>query len=54
MLGEPGAEIVHPTHGFPLYASMINFTGAQAVPYALTEDKDFQFDPEQIFSLIPD
>jgi len=33
---------------------MINYTGAQAVPYDLTEDKDLQFDPEKILSLITD
>ena len=27
---------------------MINYTGAQAVPYDLTEDKDLKFDPEKI------
>ena len=30
MIGEPGAEIVHPTPGFPIYESMINYTGAKA------------------------
>ena len=52
MIGEPGSEIIHPTPGFPIYESMINYTGAQAVPYDLTEDKDLQFDPEKILSLI--
>ena len=54
MIGEPGSEIIHPTPGFPIYESMINYTGAQAVPYDLTEDKDLQFDPEKILSLITD
>ena len=39
--GEPGAEIIHPTPAFPIYESMINFTGAKAVPYNLMENKDF-------------
>ena len=54
MIGEPGAEIIHPTPGFPIYESMINYTGATAVPYDLTEDKDLKFDPEKILSLITD
>ena len=33
---------------------MINFTGAKAVPYDLTEDKDLKFNPEKILSLITD
>jgi len=54
MIGEPGAEIIHPTPGFPIYESMINYSGAKAVPYDLTKDKDLKFDPEKILSLITD
>ena len=50
--GEPGVEIIHPTPAFPIYESMINYTGAKAVPYSLLEDKDLQFDPDKILSLI--
>ena len=35
--GEPGAEIIYPDPGFPIYESMINFTGAKAVPYNMIE-----------------
>ena len=52
--GEPGAEIIHPTPAFPIYESMINYTGSTAVPYDLTEDKDLKFDPEKILSMITD
>ena len=52
--GEPGVEIIHPTPAFPIYESMINYTGSTAVPYDLTEDKDLKFDPEKILSLITD
>ncbi len=52
--GEPGAEIIHPTPAFPIYESMINYTGSTAVPYDLTEDKDLKFNPEKILSLITD
>ena len=50
--GEPGAEIIHPTPAFPIYESMINYTGSTAVPYDLTEDKNLKFDPEKILSLV--
>jgi len=52
--GEPGAEIIHPTPAFPIYESMINYTGSTAVPYDLTEDKDLKFNAEKILSLITD
>jgi aspartate aminotransferase len=54
IFGEEGAEIIHPTPGFPIYESMINYTGSTAVPYDLTEDKDLKFNPEKILSLITD
>ncbi|MDA7606352.1 pyridoxal phosphate-dependent aminotransferase [Pelagibacteraceae bacterium] len=54
IFGEEGAEIIHPTPGFPIYESMINYSGSKAVPYDLTEDKDLKFDPEKILSLITD
>jgi aspartate/methionine/tyrosine aminotransferase len=52
--GEPGAEIIHPTPAFPIYESMINYSGATAVPYDLTEDKDLKFSADKILSLITD
>ena len=52
--GEPGAEIIHPTPGFPIYESMINYTGSTPVPYDLTEDKDLKFTANKILSLITD
>ena len=54
MIGEPGAEIVHPTPGFPIYESMINYTGAKAVPINILENNDFSMDPQKILSLITD
>ena len=52
--GEPGVEIIHPTPAFPIYESMINYTGSTAVPYDLTEDKDLKFTAKKILSLITD
>ena len=50
--GEAGAEIIYPDPGFPIYESMINYTGAKPVSYDLTKNKDFAINPKQIFSLI--
>ena len=40
-LGEPGTEIIHPTPGFPIYESMINYSGAKAVPMYLSDKNNF-------------
>ena len=37
MFGEPGAEIMYPDPGFPIYRSVIEFTGAKTVPIPLYE-----------------
>ena len=50
--GEAGAEIIYPDPGFPIYESMINFTGAKAIPYNMTDNKDFSMNPDKILSLI--
>ena len=52
--GEPGVEIIHPTPAFPIYESMITYTGSTSVPYDLTEDKDLKFSADKILSLITD
>ncbi len=52
MFGEAGAEILYPNPGFPIYQSMIEFSGAKAVPIELREDKGFQFDPDAVLAKI--
>jgi aspartate/methionine/tyrosine aminotransferase len=52
MFGEPGAEIMYPNPGFPIYESVINYSGATAVPIPLIEEKDFSFDADEVLSLI--
>ena len=52
MFGEPGAEIMYPDPGFPIYRSMIEFTGAKAVPMALHEAKGFAFSAEEVLAQI--
>jgi len=50
--GELGAEIIYPNPGFPIYESMINYTGAKAIPYNLMEKKDNSIDAEKVLSLV--
>ncbi|MGF1593594.1 MAG: pyridoxal phosphate-dependent aminotransferase [Kiloniellaceae bacterium] len=52
MFGEPGAEILYPNPGFPIYESVINFSGATAVPVPLREDNGFAFSAEEVLGLI--
>jgi aspartate aminotransferase len=52
MFGEPGAEIMYPDPGFPIYRSMIEFTGAKPVPIPIREENEFAFSAEETLSLI--
>ncbi len=52
MFGRPGAEIMYPDPGFPIYESAIRFTGATPVPIALAESDGFAFDPEEVLARI--
>ena len=54
MFGEPGTEILYPDPGFPIYRSMIEFTGARPVPVPIREENDFAFSAEETLSLIND
>ena len=52
MFGEAGAEILYPNPGFPIYESVIEFSGAQAIPIPLLEDSDFSFNADSVLSQI--
>ena len=52
MFGEAGTEILYPNPGFPIYESVIEFSGARAVPVPLLEEKDFSFDADTVLSLL--
>ncbi|WP_417694297.1 pyridoxal phosphate-dependent aminotransferase [Roseibium sp.] len=54
MFGEPGAEILYPDPGFPIYRSMIEFTGATPIPVPIREENEFAFSAEETLSLIND
>ena len=47
-LAEHGDEVLYPNPGFPIYESMINFSGAEAVPMPLREDRDFTVDVDEV------
>ncbi len=52
IFGEPGAEILYPDPGFPIYRSMIEFTGAKPIPVPIREENGFAFSAEETLSLI--
>ncbi len=52
MFGQPGVEILYPDPGFPIYASVIDFSGAKGVPIPLLERNGFGFSAEDVLSRI--
>ena len=52
LFGEPDAEIMYPNPGFPIYESVIAFTGAKPVPIELHESTGFSFDADQVLSQV--
>ena len=52
MFGVEGTEIIYPDPGFPIYRSMIEFTGATPVPAPMREANGFAFSAEETLSLI--
>ena len=54
IFGGEGNEIIYPDPGFPIYKSMINYSGAKAVPLVLSEQDDFQINIDKLESLITD
>ena len=53
-LAEPGVNVIYPNPGFPIYESMIKFSGATPVPMQLLEDKDYHPDLEALPRMITD
>ena len=52
MFGEPGVEIMYPDPGFPIYRSLIEYTGAKPVPIPVREEHGFAFSADETLSLI--
>ena len=52
MFGAPGVDILYPDPGFPIYRSMIEFTGARPVPVPIREENGFAFSADETLSLI--
>lgn len=52
MFGEPGAEILYPDPGFPIYRSMIEFAGATPIPTPIREENGFAFSAAEALSLV--
>ncbi|MEL6374812.1 MAG: pyridoxal phosphate-dependent aminotransferase [Pseudomonadota bacterium] len=52
MFGQPGVEIMYPDPGFPIYRSMIEFTGATPVPMTLHEADGFAFRADDVLARI--
>ena len=53
-LGEPGVEIIYPNPGFPIYESMVKFSGATAVPMRLIEERGYHPDLDDLAGKITD
>jgi len=52
MFGEPGKEILYPNPGFPIYESLIRWSGATPVPIELLEENGFSFSAERVLEQI--
>ena len=52
MFGEPGADILYPDPGFPIYRSMIEYTGARPIPVPIREENGFAFSADETLKLI--
>lgn len=52
MFGQPGVDILYPDPGFPIYRSMIEFTGANPVPVPIREENGFAFSADELLGLM--
>ena len=52
ILVDPGDEVIYPTHGYPIYESIIDYVGAKAVPIEIREEKGFRFDINDLKKLV--
>ncbi|MDA9748938.1 pyridoxal phosphate-dependent aminotransferase [Pelagibacteraceae bacterium] len=52
IFGGSNSEIIYPDPGFPIYRSMIKFSGAKAVPLYLDEEDNFEINFDKLKKLI--
>ena len=52
LFGSSDKEIIYPDPGFPIYRSMINYSGAKPIPLQLEEKDDFEINLEKLKKLI--
>jgi len=52
ILGGEGNEIIYPDPGFPIYRSMIKFSGAKGIPLELSEEDNFEININKLEKLI--
>jgi aspartate/methionine/tyrosine aminotransferase len=48
MLAQGGDEVIYPNPGFPIYESVIKFSGAKPVPMPLLQENNFSVDKDQL------
>jgi aspartate/methionine/tyrosine aminotransferase len=53
-LAGPGDEVIYPDPGFPIYGSVVNFSGATPKPLPLREERGFKFDLDELRGLVSD
>ena len=53
-LAEPGVEVIYPNPGFPIYESMIRFSGATPVPMRLHEELGYHPDLDDLARKVND
>ena len=51
---QAGDEVLTPNPGFPIYESMVRFTGGKPVFYRLREENHFRFDPDEFKRAVSD
>ena len=52
IFGSNDSEIIYPDPGFPIYRSMIKFSGAKPVSLTLKEKNNFEIDIDELHALI--
>ncbi|MCX6089660.1 MAG: pyridoxal phosphate-dependent aminotransferase [Candidatus Atribacteria bacterium] len=52
LLLQEGDEVICPDPGFPAYRSIVEFSGAKAVPLPLREENDFRVDIDELKKLV--